>query len=249
MLIFAMLFIHRLERRAGNEKLSENLLAQALQECPASGALWSEVLLTCSKTQQKAKAIDAIKKCDQDALVVLTIARLFERSARFRKAQKWFNRAVTLNPRLGDAWIYYFAFEYVQSFRDELVQEGRVLRAAEILQQSTVPGAQGEVAMDGVDQDDEDNHDDNNNEVERKPQSDPLPSCSSSSAMVVATDENGDKQMALKALIQRCVESQPNQGELWCGIAKQTHMRRKDVSIILVAATEQILGFSLKYLQ
>lgn len=243
----------RLERRAGNDKLSENLMAQALKECPASGALWSEVLLTCSKTQQKSKAIDAIKRCDQDALVVLTIARLFERSARFRKAQKWFNRAVTLNPRLGDAWIYYFAFEYVQNFRDELVQEGRVLRASEILQQSAVPGAQGEVAMDGVDQDDEDNNnDDNDAAVEGsdlgRPKSDPVPSnSSSSSAMMVADDDSSFKQIALKTLIQRCVESQPNQGELWCSIAKQTHMRRKDVSIILVAAAEQVLGFSFKY--
>jgi pre-mRNA-processing factor 6 len=41
--------------------------------------------------------------------------RLFEKDRKFPKARKWFDRAVTLNPRLGDAWAHFYAFELRQS--------------------------------------------------------------------------------------------------------------------------------------
>jgi pre-mRNA-processing factor 6 len=43
--------------------------------------------------------------------VILTIARLFERDWKISKARKWYLRALTLHPDLGDAWAYYYAFE------------------------------------------------------------------------------------------------------------------------------------------
>lgn len=101
----------RLERRNKNEKLADNLSARALQECPNSGILWAEELLTCPKPSQKSKSIDALKKCNDDPFVITAVARLFERDRKIPKARKWFNRAVTLDPDLGDAWAYYYAFE------------------------------------------------------------------------------------------------------------------------------------------
>ena len=101
----------RLERRNRNEKLAENLMARALQECPNSGILWAEELLTCPKPSQKSKSIDALKKCNDDPFVITAVARLFERDRKIPKARKWFNRAITLDPDYGDAWAYYYAFE------------------------------------------------------------------------------------------------------------------------------------------
>lgn len=101
----------RLERRNNNEKLADTLMARALQECPNSGILWAEELLTCPKPSQKSKSIDALKKCNDDPFVIVAVARLFERDRKIPKARKWFNRAVTLNPDYGDAWAYYYAFE------------------------------------------------------------------------------------------------------------------------------------------
>jgi pre-mRNA-processing factor 6 len=101
----------RLERRNKNEKLAETLMARALQECPSSGILWAEELLTCPKPSQKSKSIDALKKCNDDPFVIVAVARLFERDRKILKARKWFNRAVTLNSDLGDAWAHYYAFE------------------------------------------------------------------------------------------------------------------------------------------
>jgi len=77
--------------------------AKALQECPASGQLWAEHIATAPKARQRARSVDALKKCDNDPFVVLAVASLFERDRKIPKARKWFNRAVTLNPDLGDA--------------------------------------------------------------------------------------------------------------------------------------------------
>lgn len=104
----------RLERRAGNEKLAESLMAQALQICPKSGILWAEEILTCPKPSQKSKSVDALKKCDNDPFVVTAVARLFAADNKGPKARKWFERAVTLEPKLGDAWAYYYAYELKQ---------------------------------------------------------------------------------------------------------------------------------------
>lgn len=102
----------RFERKIpGNEKLADALMARAMQECPNSGLLWAEELITCSKQQQKSKSLDAHKRCGDDPLVIAAVARLLERDRKFPKARRWFDRAVTLSPRLGDSWIYWYALE------------------------------------------------------------------------------------------------------------------------------------------
>jgi pre-mRNA-processing factor 6 len=101
----------RLERGSGNPKNADNLMARALQECPSSGLLWAEEVLTCSKPQQKSKSVDALKHCDNDAVVITAVARLFEKDRKLPKARKWFDRAITLEPDYGDAWCHYYAFE------------------------------------------------------------------------------------------------------------------------------------------
>ncbi len=101
----------RLERRAGNEKLAKNLIARALQECPQSGLLLAENITTSSRPEQKSKSADAIKKCPDDPLVITAVASLFANERKYEKARKWFERAVILNPDLGDSWAKYYAFE------------------------------------------------------------------------------------------------------------------------------------------
>ena len=101
----------RLERRAGQDKTAETVMAQALQQCPASGILWAEDVLTCPKPAQKTKSVDALKRCDNDPHVVAAVARLFAAERKFPKARKWFERAVALAPKLGDAWAHFYVFE------------------------------------------------------------------------------------------------------------------------------------------
>ena len=101
----------RLERRHNNNDLASNLAAKALQECPDSGLLWADEIATASKPAKKGKSLEAIKRNDNDPHIVLALANFFADDHKKAKARKWFNRAVALDPDLGDAWAFYYAFE------------------------------------------------------------------------------------------------------------------------------------------
>lgn len=101
----------RLERRAGNDKLAVTLMARALQECPSSGLLLAENISTAPRVEQKSKSADAIKKCPDDPRVIAAVASLFASERKHEKARKWFERAVVLDPDLGDSWARYYLFE------------------------------------------------------------------------------------------------------------------------------------------
>ena len=124
----------RFERRIpGNEKLADALMARALQECPDSGLLWSEELAYCSKPQRKSKSIDALKRCENNAMVVTAVGRLFEKDRKTDKARKFYDRAVMLEPRLGDSWAYYYAFELRQSRSIKPGETGSTANAESVL--------------------------------------------------------------------------------------------------------------------
>ena len=101
----------RLERRSGNTKLAESMMAKALQECPKSGLLLSENIVTAPRVEQKSKSADAIQRCPDDPRVIYAVASLFANDRKFDKARKWFDRAVILDRDLGDAWVRFYAFE------------------------------------------------------------------------------------------------------------------------------------------
>ena len=117
----------RLERRAGNKKAAATLLAKALQQCRTAGILWAEAISMEARAQQKSKSSDALKACDNDPHVILAVSRLFWRERKEEKARSWCNRAVTLDPDLGDAWANYFAFESQHGTPE---QQTEVLRRA-----------------------------------------------------------------------------------------------------------------------
>ena len=101
----------RLERRAGNEKLATTLTARALQECPKSGALLAENIRKAPRVEQKSKAADAVRQCPEDPRVIAAVAEKFATDRKNEKARKWYDRAVILDPDLGDSWAYFYAFE------------------------------------------------------------------------------------------------------------------------------------------
>eukprot|EP00050_Salpingoeca_kvevrii_P012075 m.20269 g.20269 ORF g.20269 m.20269 type:complete len:929 (-) comp3819_c0_seq1:89-2875(-) len=90
---------------------AEALLARALQDCPTSGLVWSLAIEMAPKPQRKTRSVDAHKKCENDPLVLLAIARFFVTERKISKARDWFHRTVKLSPDLGDAWAYYYKFE------------------------------------------------------------------------------------------------------------------------------------------
>jgi pre-mRNA-processing factor 6 len=99
------------ETRAGNTAMAKALLAKSLQTCPTSGKLWSQAIIMENRPQRKARSADALKKCENDAIVVMTIARLFWAERKIDKARNWFERASKTDPDVGDVWAWWLAFE------------------------------------------------------------------------------------------------------------------------------------------
>eukprot|EP01104_Vermistella_antarctica_P005897 TRINITY_DN16643_c0_g1_i1.p1 TRINITY_DN16643_c0_g1~~TRINITY_DN16643_c0_g1_i1.p1 ORF type:complete len:968 (+),score=270.69 TRINITY_DN16643_c0_g1_i1:136-3039(+) len=101
----------RLEVRAGDTRKAGAQLATALQECPKSGILHAEAIEMEPRPKQKTKSLTALEACSDDAVVILMVAkRIFWAERAIEKAKQWFERAVTLDASLGDAWATYYKF-------------------------------------------------------------------------------------------------------------------------------------------
>ncbi|KAL6704148.1 U4/U6 x U5 tri-snRNP complex subunit Prp1 [Coniothyrium glycines] len=101
----------RLERRQNNVPAAQKIMATALQECPNSGLLWAEKIMHLeSRTQRKPRALEAIKKVEQDPQLFVVVARIFWGERRLDKAATWFTKALVLDPDYGDAWVWYYKF-------------------------------------------------------------------------------------------------------------------------------------------
>jgi pre-mRNA-processing factor 6 len=101
----------RIERRANNINQAKNLMAQALQQVPNSGLLYTESIWHLEpRTQRKPRALEAIKKVDNDPTLFTTIARIFWGERKLEKAQNWFEKAIVLDSDLGDTWAWYYKF-------------------------------------------------------------------------------------------------------------------------------------------
>lgn len=101
----------RIERRLKNISQAKNLMAKALQEVPNSGLLWSESIWHLeTRTQRKPRSLEAIKKCENDPILFVTVARVFWGERRLEKAANWFEKAILLDSDLGDTWAWYLKF-------------------------------------------------------------------------------------------------------------------------------------------
>ncbi|KAF2012299.1 hypothetical protein BU24DRAFT_352944 [Aaosphaeria arxii CBS 175.79] len=120
----------RLERRAGNLPAANKLMAGALQECPHSGLLWAEKIMNLeSRTQRKPRALEAIKKVENDPQLFVVVARIFWAERRLDKASTWFTKAVVLDSDYGDGWVYFMKF---------LEQHGTEEKKAEVLSKAAM---------------------------------------------------------------------------------------------------------------
>jgi pre-mRNA-processing factor 6 len=96
-----------------------NQMAKALQECPKSGLLWAEAVEMETPQAKKARSVDALKRCDQDPIVILAVAKLFWEGRQLEKARVWFKRGITLDPNYGDAWAFAYKFELKNGTKEQ----------------------------------------------------------------------------------------------------------------------------------
>jgi len=121
----------RVESRAGLKDIASGLLARALQECPSSGLLWAEAVAMADRTRRKTTSVDALKKCEHDAHVLLAVSKLFWAERKLQKTRDWFNRTLKIDPDLGDAWICYYKFEQTHGEESQHTEVRRRCVAAE----------------------------------------------------------------------------------------------------------------------
>eukprot|EP00871_Galdieria_phlegrea_P002713 jgi/Galph1/3442/GphlegSOOS_G2112.1 len=111
--------------RMNTSKSTMTTLSKALQECPDSGRLWALAIELESSKQRRARSVDALTRCDRDAYVMISVARLFWGERKIEKARSWFRRAVSVEPELGDAWAAWYAFEQKENGEAELKEMER----------------------------------------------------------------------------------------------------------------------------
>jgi len=107
------------EDRSGGAAQAKSMLARGLQECPTSGLLWTMSIWAEPRPIRKTRSLDALKKSNDNPLIICTVARLFWAERKIEKARQWFQRAVP--PRqddstetgadIGDLWGWWLKFE------------------------------------------------------------------------------------------------------------------------------------------
>lgn len=100
-----------LEVRDNQYATAISVLARALQHCKHSGRLWALSIPLEGRSGQKAKSVDAIKQCPEDAEVILEVAKYIWRTGKIEKARSWLKRSSELDADWGDTWATWLAFE------------------------------------------------------------------------------------------------------------------------------------------
>ena len=95
----------------GNIEVAKAVMARGLQKCPSSGVLWAEAIFLEARPQRKTKSVDALRKCEHDVNVILAVAKLFWTDRKIGKAREWFQKAIKVDPNMGDVWGYFYKFE------------------------------------------------------------------------------------------------------------------------------------------
>ena len=122
----------RVERRANNTHAAANLMSRALQsvESQQSGTLWAErIWHMAPRKERKPLALEAVKKVDNDAVLFVTVARIFWAERRLEKASNWFEKALVLDSDWGDGWGWYLKF---------LREHGTKEKCAEVMEKVAV---------------------------------------------------------------------------------------------------------------
>ncbi|KPI39374.1 Pre-mRNA-splicing factor prp1 [Cyphellophora attinorum] len=114
-----------LNAKPANPQQARILMSKAMQECPKSGLLWSENIWHLQpRTQRKPQALEAIKAVDNDPVLLVTVARIFWGERKLDKAMSWFEKALVLDPDIGDTWAWYLKF---------LIQHGTEEKRADVI--------------------------------------------------------------------------------------------------------------------
>jgi pre-mRNA-processing factor 6 len=63
------------------------------------------------RPQRKSKSSEALKKVNDNPILISAIAQLFWSERKVDKGRDWTERALLLNPDIGDIWAMYYSYE------------------------------------------------------------------------------------------------------------------------------------------
>lgn len=98
----------KLEMQLEAPSQARALMTRALQKCPLSQPLWYEAIATEAKPLRKAKATEALRRCGQNAaLILLAIGHMMEAERSLTQALEYYERSVAADANIGDSWAFY----------------------------------------------------------------------------------------------------------------------------------------------
>ena len=83
------------------------------QECPQSGKLLAENINLVPRPQRKSKSSEALKKVNDNPTLIAAVANLFWSERKVDKGRDWTERALLLDPDIGDIWAMYYSYETI----------------------------------------------------------------------------------------------------------------------------------------
>ncbi|KAI9624055.1 hypothetical protein H4Q26_017066 [Puccinia striiformis f. sp. tritici PST-130] len=98
---------------------ARNMMSRALQDCPNSGLLYSQSIWYEPRPQRKTRGADALKKCNNDSRVIVTVARLLWAERKLDKVRNWLEKAIAADTDCGDTFGIYYKFLKMHGTQEE----------------------------------------------------------------------------------------------------------------------------------
>lgn len=116
-----------LEIDSGNEDQARKLAAQALQQCPSSGLIWSLQIRLTPYLRRKTQIMESIRRLETSesitpslsaplesssslSYVLTAAAKFFWMDGKLARVQSWMDRAIKSDPNNGDSWLWLYKY-------------------------------------------------------------------------------------------------------------------------------------------
>lgn len=112
-----------LEIRQKDMVTARQMINKCLKQFPNSPRIWLQNLAMISKLSHRKNAyLDALKLTNNSTQILLGIGVFFWMEGKFHKSKSWFDRAVSSDPKYGDAWGWSYCFLRKNGIEDEKTQ-------------------------------------------------------------------------------------------------------------------------------
>lgn len=123
-----------LELETNNKTHALRLMSKALTLVPYSPLIWCDNIRLATKQQTKNVYAMALRKTEDNPLVILMIARDFWKTGKIDKANHFFKACLEKDDLFGDVYIYYYAFLLKYGTKEEMrLLESRISLKFEML--------------------------------------------------------------------------------------------------------------------